>query len=43
MIGHLRYHAAWETPEGTLTLNLTGNQYSRLSMEYRVRGEAADT
>ena len=43
MVGHLRYHAAWETPEGTLTLNLSGNQYSRLSMEYRVRGEAADT
>ena len=43
MIGHLRYHAAWETAEGTLTLDLNGNQYSRLSVEYRVRGEAADT
>jgi hypothetical protein len=43
MIGHLRYHAAWETAEGTLTLDLSGNQYSRLSIEYRVRGQAADT
>jgi hypothetical protein len=43
MIGHLRYQAIWETAEGTLTLDLSGNRYSRLSMEYRVRGEAADT
>ena len=43
MIGHLRYHAMWETAEGTLTLDLNGNRYSRLSVEYRVRGEAADT
>jgi hypothetical protein len=43
MIGHLRYQATWETAEGTLTLDLSGNRYSRLSIEYRVRGEAADT
>lgn len=43
MIGHLRYQAMWETAEGTLTLDLSGNRYSRLSLEYRVRGEAADT
>jgi hypothetical protein len=43
MIGHLRYQAVWETSEGTLTLDLSGNRYSRLSMEYRARGEAADT
>jgi hypothetical protein len=43
MIGHLRYRAVWETAEGTLTLDLSGNRYSRLSMEYRVRSEAADT
>lgn len=43
MIGHLRYHAAWETAEGTLTLDLSGNHYSRLSIEYRMRGQAADT
>jgi hypothetical protein len=43
MIGHLRYHAAWETDEGTLTIELSGERYSRLSVEYRVRGEAAHT
>jgi len=43
MIGHLHYHAAWETTEGRLTLDLSGNRYSRLSLDYRVRGEAADT
>jgi hypothetical protein len=43
MIGHLRYQAAWETAEGTLTLDLSGHQFSRLSLEYRVRGEVADT
>ena len=43
MIGHLRYQAAWETAEGTLTIDLSGHQYSRLSLEYRVRGEFADT
>jgi hypothetical protein len=43
MIGHLRYQAAWETAEGHLTLDLSGNRYSRLSMEYRVQREAADT
>ena len=43
MIGHLRYHAVWETSDGTLTLDLSGNRYSRLSMEYRARGEQAHT
>jgi hypothetical protein len=43
MIGHLHYHAAWETTEGRLTLDLSGNRYSRLSLEYRVRREATDT
>lgn len=43
MIGHLRYEATWETAEGTLTLDLSGHQYSRLSLDYRVRGEVADT
>jgi hypothetical protein len=43
MIGHLRYHATWETPDGTLTLDLSGERYSRLSIEYRARGEAAET
>lgn len=43
MIGHLRYQAVWETADGTLTLDLRGNRYSRLSMEYRARGEKAET
>jgi hypothetical protein len=43
MIGHLHYHAIWETSDGTLTLDLSGNRYSRLSMEYRARGEKAQT
>lgn len=43
MIGHLRYQATWQTAEGTITLDLTGNRYSRLSMEYRMRGENAQT
>jgi hypothetical protein len=43
MIGHLHYHAAWETTEGRLTLDLSGNRYSRLSLDYLVRREAADT
>ncbi len=43
MIGHLRYQAVWETSDGTLTLGLSGDRYSRLSMEYRARGENAET
>ena len=43
MIGHLRYQAVWETSDGTLTLDLSGNRYSRLSMECRARGEQAHT
>jgi hypothetical protein len=43
MIGHLQYHATWETAEGRLTLDLTGNRYSRLSIDYRMRGEQAHT
>ena len=30
LIGHLHYHATWETADGTITLELTGNQHSRL-------------
>jgi hypothetical protein len=43
MIGHLRYQASWETSDGTLTLELNGDRYSRLSVEYRARGEKAQT
>jgi hypothetical protein len=34
-IGHLRYAARWETSEGTLSIELTGNPHSRLMIEYR--------
>lgn len=43
LIGHLHYHAAWETPEGTITLELTGNLHSRLFLEYRNHREEART
>ncbi len=43
MIGHLHYHAAWKTADGRLILDLSGNRYSRLSMEYQVQGDAAQT
>ena len=33
--GHLRYAAKWETVDGTLTIELTGNHHSRLMIEYR--------
>lgn len=35
MIGDLRYAASWETPLGSILIELTGNQHSRLSIEYR--------
>lgn len=34
-IGHLHYAARWETPEGTISIELTGNHHSRLKIEYR--------
>jgi DNA-binding transcriptional ArsR family regulator len=43
LIGHLRYHAAWETAEGTITLELTGNRHSRLFLEYKNRTKRAHT
>jgi hypothetical protein len=43
LIGHLHYHAAWETAEGTVTLELTGNRHSLLFLEYKNRNEAAHT
>jgi len=35
MIGHLQYRAAWETEEGTLTLELTGDHHSKMMLEYQ--------
>lgn len=43
LIGHLHYHAAWETPEGAITLELTGNRHSRLFLEYRNHREETST
>ncbi|MDP3091093.1 MAG: hypothetical protein Q8N04_10460 [Nitrospira sp.] len=34
-MGHLRYAARWETPDGIITLELTGNHHSRLAIDYR--------
>ena len=35
MIGHLRYGARWETADGMISIELTGNRYSRLVIDYR--------
>ena len=35
MIGHLRYYASWDTAEGVISLELTGNQHSTLLLEYK--------
>ncbi len=43
LIGHLHYHAAWETAAGLITLELTGNRHSRLFLEYRNPIEEART
>lgn len=37
MIGYLRYAATWETSEGTITVSLTGDHHSRLTIDYRSR------
>ncbi len=37
MMGQLRYQAKWETEEGTITLDLTGDHHSRLAMNYTSR------
>lgn len=37
MIGYLHYAAAWETPEGTIAITLTGDRHSKLTIEYRSR------
>lgn len=34
-IGHLRYAANWTTPDGTMSIELTGDHHSRLAIEYR--------
>jgi hypothetical protein len=34
-MGHLRYAAGWDTPDGRITVELTGNHHSRLTINYR--------
>ena len=34
-MGHLRYAARWDTPDGMITIELTGNHHSRLTINYR--------
>ena len=34
-MGHLRYAASWNTPDGIITIELTGNHHSRLVIDYR--------
>lgn len=43
MIGYLHYHAVWETDDGTITLELTGDRRSKLSLEYDSGRTGADT
>jgi hypothetical protein len=43
LIGHLHYHAAWGTADGTITLELTSNRHSRLFLEYKNHREVART
>jgi len=43
MIGHLQYHAAWETDEGTLVLELTGDRHCKLMLEYQSYRAGAET
>ncbi len=35
MIGHLEYNATWTTAEGTISIELTGDRHSRLTIDYR--------
>lgn len=34
-MGHLRYAASWNTSDGLVTVELTGNHHSRLTINYR--------
>ena len=34
-MGHLRYAASWNRPDGVITIELTGNHHSRLAIDYR--------
>lgn len=34
-MGHLRYATSWNTTDGIVTIELTGNHHSRLTIDYR--------
>lgn len=34
-MGHLRYATSWNTSDGIVTIKLTGNHHSRLTIDYR--------
>jgi hypothetical protein len=38
MMGFLHYHAMWHTQDGLLTLDLTGNHHSKLTINYYSKG-----
>ena len=37
LMGHLRFAASWDMPDGTLTIELTGRHHSQLTVDYRHR------
>lgn len=37
MIGYLRYTATWETADGTISIELTGDRHSKLTIDYRTK------
>jgi len=43
MMGQLHYHAAWETTEGIVTLELTGNHHSKLLLEFKSNRAGEET
>lgn len=43
MIGHLHYHATWDTEEGTITLELSGDRHSKLLLDYQSHRTGVET
>lgn len=43
MIGHLHYYASWDTEEGTITLELSGDRHSKLLVDYQSHRGGAET
>lgn len=40
-MGHLSYAARWDTPDGMISIELTGNHHSRLAINYRSHASLA--